>query len=71
MQGNSLTGVKVRMRWNSAAGRKKTQNTTIPYYKNKDQSANCDSFLLLGGQDNIYILANFNIEMGAGRITAS
>lgn len=73
MQGNSLTGVKVRMRWNAAAGRKKKQNpnTTIPYYKNKDQSADWDSFLLLGGQDNIYILANFNIEMGAGRITAS
>lgn len=52
-------------------GEKKPQNTTIPYYKNKDQSADWDSFLLLGGQDNIYILANFNIEMGAGRITAS
>lgn len=51
MQGNSLTGVNVRMRLNSAAGRTKSIHTLLK--KKQGQSADWDSFLLLGGQDNI------------------
>lgn len=70
MQDNSLTGVKVRMRWNSAAGYKKIE-ILILCYKNKGQSADWDPFLLLGVQEHVQTPARYNTEMGAGRITAS